>query len=140
MLKSFLLSKKIDCGLLVIRAFMGADMLFSHGLSKLTAYDKMLHSFPDPIGLGHEASYILTVVAEFFCSGLLLLGLFTRVALIPLIINMAVIIFVVQMDAPWAKKESAWLFLIPYLTIFLTGPGKYSLDYLLFERNKTDKA
>lgn len=68
-------------------------------------------------------------MAEFFCSILLILGLGTRIVLIPLIIAMTVVAFMVHGSDPLSEKESALLFLIPFLTLFITGPGKYSLDY-----------
>ena len=139
MFKKLLVSKNIDCGLFLIRVAIGSLMLFSHGLGKLSGFSEMFHSFPDPLGISPEASYSLTVFAEFFCSLFLILGLFTRVAAITLSINMAVIAFVMQLHEPWNKKEFAVLFLIPYLTILFTGAGKYSLDYLLFEKNSLDK-
>jgi putative oxidoreductase len=59
---------------------------------------------------------------------LLLIGLYTRLALIPLVICLFVIVFVVHGEDPLGDKEHAILYLAPYLTLMLTGPGKYSLD------------
>ena len=132
MLKKFLLSKNVDCGLLALRVAVGLLMAFPHGLSKLEAFNDKAHGFINPVGLGPELSYTLVVFAEFFCSLLLVLGLFTRLAVIPLIINALVIVFVVFLPEPWGKKEFPFLFLMAYVAILFMGPGKYSLDYLLF--------
>ena len=117
-----------DLGLLMLRLASGGIMAYSHGWGKL---QKMLSgdmSFADPIGVGEEASLILTVFAEFVCGVLVALGLFTRAALVPLIITMVVAVFIVHADDPFSKQEFGLLFLIPYITIFLAGPGKFSLD------------
>ncbi|MCB9192722.1 MAG: DoxX family protein [Flavobacteriales bacterium] len=117
-----------DLGLLMLRLASGGIMAYSHGWGKL---QKMLSgdmSFADPIGVGEEASLILTVFAEFVCGILVALGLFTRAALVPLIITMLVAVFIVHADDPFSKQEFGLLFLIPYITIFLAGPGKFSLD------------
>jgi putative oxidoreductase len=60
-----------------------------------------------------------------------MLGAATRLAVIPLIINMSVIVFVVHADDPWQRQEFALLFLIPFLTLLFTGPGHFSIDGLI---------
>lgn len=120
-------SISIDLGLLLIRVAAGGLMLF-HGVPKLFNFSNRWHTFSDPLGISSELSFILCVFAEFFCAVFLIAGAFTRIALIPLIINMIVIIFVVHGADPLGKKELALFYLISYSALFLTGPGKYSLD------------
>ena len=103
-------------------------MLLGHGLPKLRSFESSFHKFPDPIGLGSELSYLLAVFAEVLCSIALILGWYTRLAVIPLMILMVVVITTIHLDDPWNKKEFALMYLIPYLTIFFTGPGKFSLN------------
>jgi putative oxidoreductase len=117
-----------DAGLLVLRILSGAFMLFGHGLSKLKAFGEKFHTFSDPLGVGHETSYLLTVFSEFFCSILLIVGLFTRFASVTLIITMLIAAFVIHSDDPWNKQEFALLYVIPCLALIISGPGKYSLD------------
>ena len=88
------------------------------------------------MGLGGEISLALTVFAEFFCSLLLVLGIGTRLFLIPLIIVAMVIVFVVHGADPLGDKEHGLLFLAPYITLMLTGPGKYSLRLLTSARTQ----
>lgn len=125
-----LLSKQpysIDLAILILRVCMGAFML-THGWPKLANYSERLEKFRDPIGLGSELSLTLTVFAEFFCSIFIMLGLYTRIALIPLIIAMSVISFVVHGNDPFGDKEKALLFLSAFVVLFFTGPGQFSLD------------
>lgn len=114
--------------LLILRIASGGMMAYSHGWGKLQKVLEGNLSFGNPIGIGEEASLILTVFAEFFCGILVVLGLFTRAALIPLIITMMVAVFIVHADDPFSKMEFGLLFLAPYIVLFLTGPGNYSLD------------
>ena len=104
-----------DLGLLLLRITFGGLMLFNHGLGKM---DKLLAGgdikFADPIGLGMEISLQLTVFAEAICAGLLVLGLFTRLTLIPLIFTMLVAVFVIHWSDSFGDKEAALLYLIPY--------------------------
>ena len=72
-------------GLLILRVCLGCMMLFGHGWGKLLNFSEYAEKFPDPIGLGVTVSLILAIFAEFVCSILVVLGLATRLAVIPLI-------------------------------------------------------
>lgn len=117
-----------DLGLLILRVGVSFFMAH-HGFGKLQNYLNGATDFPDPIGLGATSSMLLTIFAEFFCSLLLIVGLFTRIAAVPLIICMLVICFVMpeklEMNADF---EHAALYLVSYLALFFLGAGKYSLD------------
>lgn len=121
----------LDFGLLVLRTAVGLLMLFGHGWGKLAGFAEKSATFRDPLGFGGEVSLSLAIFAEVFCSFLVVLGATTRLALIPLIVTMGVAALIVHADDPWAKKELAILFLIPFVTLFLTGPGKFSVDGML---------
>lgn len=125
-----LLSKNplsIDLAVLILRVCTGGFML-THGWPKLANFGERMEKFRDPIGLGSELSLTLTVFAEFFCSILLILGIYTRLALIPLIITMSVVAFIVHSNDPFGDKEKALLFLSAFIALFLAGPGKFSFD------------
>lgn len=79
------------------------------------------------MGLSPSLSLGLATFAEFLCSLLLILGLFTRLATIPLLVCIIVIMQVNHWALP-GKNEVAPAFLAAYLVLLLTGPGKYSLD------------
>lgn len=120
----------LDLGLLLVRLAVSGFML-THGYPKLVHFAERAERFSDPLGIGSTASLSLVVFAEFFCSILLFLGLFTRFALVPLMVTMAVVVFIVHGDDPFGDKEKALLFLIPYIGLFFTGPGHWSLDRML---------
>lgn len=120
-----------DLGLLILRLFFGVAML-THGYPKLQRILEGNFQFGDPLGVGPEISLVLTVFAELICSVLLIIGAFTRLATIPLIITMIVAFFVVHGADSFGDKEMAFLYMGAYLTLFFTGPGKYSADKALF--------
>ncbi len=68
------------------------------------------------------------VFAEVFCPVLLVFGLFTRYATIPLLITMGVAVFVVHGGDSFSKQELGLVYFVAFLTLLLAGPGKYSLD------------
>lgn len=117
-------------GLFILRLVAGGAML-THGWPKLQKVINGNFQFGDPLGIGPEASLILTVFAEVVCSILLILGLATRLAVIPLITTMAVAFFIVHAADDFKTKELALIYLSIFLCIFFTGPGKLSLDKAL---------
>ena len=135
MLKQFLTIRPIalDAGLFLLRVIFGL-LLMQYGWEKFSKYAEWSKDFPDPLGIGSPASLALCIFAELFCAGFLVLGLFSRFVLVPLIINMVVIALVVHADDPMREREHAISFLIPFLTIFMAGPGKYSVDNLILKK------
>ncbi len=117
--------------MLILRVGVGSLMLMNHGLDKLMHFSQKAGGFADPFGIGSTASLSLSVFAEFFCSVFIILGLFTRLACIPLIINMCVALFIAHQGDFFGKGELAGLFLVCFSTLLFTGPGKVSLDRFL---------
>ena len=125
-------SSAVDLALLVLRVVAGSAML-THGIPKLIKlFTVRPIVFANPVGLGVVPSMMLSTFAEFACAILIILGLFTRLAAIPLVINFTVIFFVVHQALPFAGKELPLLFLVIFFSILLSGGGRYSLDRRLF--------
>jgi putative oxidoreductase len=121
-------------GLLVLRLCFGGVMLFAHGAPKLERALAGNWAFANPIGLGAEVSLLLTTFAEFFCAGLLALGVATRAASVPLIVTMFVAVFVQHAPDAFAKKELGVLYLCAYVAVLLLGPGRFALSTLYARR------
>ncbi|MDQ3278423.1 MAG: DoxX family protein [Bacteroidota bacterium] len=124
-------SNGAQIGLLFIRVAIGVLML-THGLPKM----QMLLSgdpvqFPPLFGLTPATSLGLAVFAEVFCAVLVIVGLGTRLAVIPLIVTMLVAVFMIHAADPFSQKEMATIYLVAFFGLLLTGSGKFSLDYLL---------
>lgn len=121
-----------DLALLILRTVSSGFMLFAHGLPKLNRlFSSGEINFADPLGIGTIPSLLLAVFSEFFCSVLVIVGFLTRASLIPLIITMFVAGFIHHAADPFAQKEKALLFLLIYVFLFITGPGKYSLNRII---------
>lgn len=125
-----------DLGFLVLRLFLGLALFFGHGLGKWeTLFGGGEIKFVDPFGIGTVPSLAMAVFAEVICAILLALGLLTRWSLIPLIITMLVAVFTVHISDAFGGMEKAFLYGIGFITLMLTGPGKYSVDNFL-KKNK----
>ncbi|TAE41988.1 MAG: DoxX family protein [Runella slithyformis] len=132
-LKPLALPNAANWAVLILRVGFSFFMVH-HGYEKLqNLLTGNSADFPDPLHVGPQLSHGLTVFAEFFCSILLILGLGTRLALVVLMGCMLVIATILSPNEPLSDKEHALLFLIAYVALYLTGPGKYSLDSKLFK-------
>lgn len=121
-------------GLLIMRIWIGGAMLLAHGWPKVSTFSDRLQTFADPLGIGSPASLVMAIFAEVLCAILVMLGLGTRLAAVPLLFAMIMAAFIVHGADPWAKKEFALLYAVPFLMLMLTGPGRYSLDHLLLKK------
>ena len=128
---------QINLILFIFRVGAGVFML-THGWGKfLILIGNEPIQFADPLGIGAAPSLFLTVFAEVFCSFLIILGLTTRLAVIPLLITMSVVAFIVHANDGFGKMEMPLLYGFMYLAIAIAGAGKYSLDNLIFNKLKT---
>lgn len=109
--------------------------MLTHGFPKLL---KLFGSeeivFGDPIGIGMAMTLALAVFAEFICSILVILGLGTRLAAIPLMVTMFTAAFVVHAADPFQRKEMAILYLLIFTVLLISGGGKHSLDYFWLKK------
>jgi len=112
----------------VLRVGAGTLMLVHHGLDKLMHFADKAGKFADPFGIGSTTSLSLTVFAEFFCAAFIVLGLFTRLAAVPLVIAMSVALFYAHKGQFFGEGEKASIYLVAFLAILFIGPGKASLD------------
>ncbi|GEN67866.1 MULTISPECIES: DoxX family protein [Chryseobacterium] len=125
-----------DIILFAVRVFVGFAML-SHGFPKLQMLlEGGKIEFFDFMGLGPQISLILTVFAEFVCSILLILGLFTRISLGFLIFTMAIAGFFIHGADPFEKRELSLIYLSVYLLLMAFGAGKFSVDHMIEKRKR----
>lgn len=127
-------SAAASLGLLVLRLGCGLMLSLGHGWGKLVTFGASAATFPDPLRIGHTASLACTVATEFFCSLLVAGGLATRVASLGAAFTMGVAGIVVLAGSPWGKRELAFAYLVPFLALALTGPGRFSLDAWIARR------
>ena len=130
-----LLSTKYSAGafnaaMLLLRLGLGILMM-KHGYDKLIGFTDLEPKFMNFMGMGSTMSLALLVFAEFFCSLFLILGLFTRLAAIPLIIATCVMVFKAHNGEVFGDAETAAIYLTGYLVLLFVGPGRVSVDSMI---------
>ena len=112
---------------LLLRVASGVLMM-NHGYDKLVHFAEKKNSFMNFLGIGSTASLSLVIFAEFFCALFIIIGLFTRLATIPLIITMGVALFMSNNAQFFEDGEMSALYLSAYIIILLVGAGRVSVD------------
>ena len=113
-------------------------MFINHGIYKITAgatkWEKLGSALTDLIGFEFLSTFLgfMASFSESIGALLIVFGLFTRSASVLLFITMLVasIKHLIVNEFP----ELAILYSILCLVLILSGPGKYSLDYMWFSK------
>ena len=116
----------LDFGLLIMRIGFSVGLM-THGYGKFLKVVQGNFEFGDPIGIGPVFSLVLAALGEFVAPILIILGWKTRLATIFPTLTMLVAFVIAHDGDPFSKKEKAFVYLIAFLTLYFTGPGKYSL-------------
>ena len=131
----------------LVRMIVGCVFL-SEGIQKFL--------FSDSLGVGRfikigipapEVMAPFVGVVEIACGLLVLVGLFTRLAAVPLIIDMLVAISTTKIPILmekgfWAMAHEArtdWSMLLGSLFLLVVGAGRWSMDYLFAQRSAEAK-
>lgn len=139
---------RTQTALAVLRVVTGLTMFLRHGLEKQPAnwaayWVRFAQNGVDPIGIGPHATLIVTIISDFFCSILIILGLGTRWAALWCLGNIFVawafqLHFALIARTDNGKSgEHIVLYLGALVCLILAGPGAASLDGLL-GRNRAD--
>lgn len=129
--------KGISLLILIMRIIFGI-LFFTHGFDKMMNFNTLVDSYPDVMGFGSYMTLMVTIFCEFCCSLFLISGLLVRIMTIPMIIAMGVAFFDVH-DAMMPEGELALIYFIMFIVLFVTGPGRFSIDYLIDSKFKKDK-
>lgn len=115
-----------DWAALLVRAAVGAALL-PYGLKKFFGRENAA-KFPAVLFFSPAAGFYSVMVIETLVPVCLLLGLFTRLAVVPAICSFAVAVKVTK-ESYFTSPAS--LYLLMMIVILCIGAGDISLDYLL---------
>lgn len=128
-----------DIALLILRLALGFFLIHGHGWGKLQViFSGAEIEFMDPIGIGATLSFYLAAFAEGIAAFLLIIGLFTRLAAVVLMLNFLAIFYthVILFNDAYLNLELQNLFFFGFLVVFIMGPGKHAIDYAVFKKNR----
>lgn len=129
--------KVVSLLILALRVFFGV-LFFTHGLDKMINFNTLSETYPSVFGFGSYMTLMVSVFCEFACSLFLIAGLMERIILLPMIASMAVAFFDIH-DGMFPEGELSLIYLILFIVLLLTGPGRYSVDYLIDMKFQKEK-
>jgi putative oxidoreductase len=115
----------IDLGLLFLRLAGSVMLFYVHGLPKVLNYAHELTQIEDPFGMGPQLSLWAAILAEFICPMLIALGVFTRLACLPILGVLLIAMLVVHPGWSIAEGQFGWLLLVIFISIAICGPGNW---------------
>lgn len=120
-----------DTGLLILRVGAGLALAFAHGINKLPPSEGFIgmiggFGFPAPAFFAW-----MVVLAEVGGGLMLAAGLLTRPFGLLVTIHFIFVQIFPHAGDSFGDRELPFLFLIWGATLMLTGPGRYSLDWVL---------
>ena len=92
-----------DVGLLFLRVSAALFLLWVHGLPKLLHFSSELQRIEDPLHLGAQVTLCLAIFAEVLCPLLIFVGIFVRLACVPILFLLAVAVFWVHPE--WSLEQ-----------------------------------
>lgn len=129
--------KGVSFLILCLRVFFGI-LFFTHGIDKMANFTELSRTFPDVLGFGSYMSLMVSIFCEFCCSLFLITGLMVRITVLPMIVSMAVAFFDVH-DAMFPQGELALIYMIMFVILYITGPGRFSLDFLIDRKIRKER-
>ena len=123
--------------ILALRVFFGI-LFFSHGLDKMINFNELSYTYPSVLGFGSYMTLMVSIFCEFACSLFLIAGLLVRITVIPMIASMAVAFFDIH-DGMFPAGELSLIYMNLFVILYITGPGRYSVDYLIDMKFQKDK-
>lgn len=117
-----------DLGLLFLRASGALFLLFVHGLPKLLDFTAQLALIEDPFHMGATVTLSMAIFAEVLCPLLILVGVLTRLACLPILFLLLVALVVVHPDWTVEQGQFGWLLTLIFTSVLIAGPGRLALN------------
>lgn len=119
---------RINAGLFFLRLTGCLLLMHVHGLPKVFYFSEELTHIEDPFGLGPLMSLLPAIFAEVICPIFILIGVFTRIACLPIIGVLLVAMVFVHPEWSIAEGQFGWMILIIFTTLAITGPGEWRIN------------
>lgn len=120
-----------DIAVLAFRVLLGIELFMVHGLKKFRIENGKKEIIPNPLGLPDKMNALVASFADLVVPFLIILGLGTRLAVLPTIGVTAIGYFVVHRKDSLEVRDVPFMYTLSLLLILALGAGKYSLDYYL---------
>ncbi|MBP2614954.1 DoxX family protein [Chryseobacterium jejuense] len=130
-LSSDLGSPMNNTAFLIFRVLLAIQLFRVHGLKKFRLENGQREVIPNPLGMPDKLNALAASFADLVVPFLIILGLGTRLAVLPTIGVTAIGYFVVHRKDSLEVRDVPFMYTLSLLLILALGAGRYSLDYYL---------
>ncbi|OOV17293.1 DoxX family protein [Flavobacterium sp. LM4] len=120
-----------NAALLAFRVLLAVELFRVHGMKKFRTENGQKEQVPNPLHLPEKLNGLVAVFSDTVVPIFIILGLGTRLAVLPTIGVTAVGYFVVHRKDSPEVRDVPYMYTLSLLLILALGAGKYSLDYYL---------
>ena len=128
----------IDRAILFLRLFVGV-LIALHIIDKLQTYNFVLTGYPALLFESSGATFVIFTFLEALFAVMLICGYGTRFAAFIMALGMFVEIFVIFPSLGWLGVERQILYIGIYVTLVVSGSGRYGLESHLDRKRKNVK-
>jgi putative oxidoreductase len=116
-----------DAALLFLRITESVLVLLVHGFPKAIHYASQLDAIEDPLHIGKTFTLGLAIFAEVVCPLLMIAGIATRLAALPIMLVSAIALGLVHPEWTLDQGQFAWMLLIMFGAVAIGGAGRYRI-------------
>lgn len=121
-----------NIALLVFRILFAIELFRVHGMKKFRAQNGEHEKVPNPLGLPEKLNGLVATFSDTVVPVLLILGIGTRLAILPTLGVTAIGYFVVHKKDSLEVRDVPYMYTLVLLLLLVLGAGTFSLDnYIL---------
>ena len=117
--------------MLLFRVFVSIELMVVHGLKKSGVGVAVAEVIPNPLHLPDVFNNEFAIAANLIAPVFIILGLLTRLTILPVLAVTLTGYFVLHWNDALLIKDVPFIYSMVFMLVWVLGPGKYSLDYLI---------
>ena len=125
----------IDRAIFFLRLFVGV-LIALHIINKLQTYNFVLTGYPALLFESSWATFVIFTLLEAVFAVMIILGYGTRFAAFIMALGMFVEIFIIYPSLGWLGVERQTLYIGIYITLVMSGSGRYGLESHIDRKRK----
>jgi len=121
-----------NSALLLFRILLALELFRVHGMKKFRVENGQREHVPNPLGLPDKLNGLVATFSDTVVPFLIMLGVGTRLVILPTIGVTAIGYFVVHRKDSLEVRDVPYIYTLCLLFILALGAGTYSVDHYLF--------
>jgi len=117
--------------ILIFRVLLAVELFRVHGMKKFRVENGQKEHVPNPLHLPEKLNGLVATFSDTIVPFLIILGIGTRLAVLPTIGVTAIGYFVVHKNDSPEVRDVPYMYTLSLLLLLALGAGTYSLDYYL---------